>query len=152
MTPNQNLIDLLKTAFASNFHLYLKTHTAHFNVTGMFFESLHSLFNGQYEDLQDQIDAYGEQLRRLDHFVPGSLVWISESSLFDDFSRVLSSKDYVQELLSDHEQMIELLNELFTEATTANEQALANYVAERLDAHKKSRWMLRTSLNPVVDK
>jgi len=41
------------------------------------------------------------------------------------------------------------LNKLFKIATAADNQAIMNYIADRLDAHAKMRWMLRTMLNPV---
>jgi hypothetical protein len=39
------------------------------------------------------------------------------------------------------------LNKLFGIAEAANNQAIMNYIAERLDQHAKNRWKLRTSLN-----
>jgi hypothetical protein len=45
--------------------------------------------------------------------------------------------------------MIIFLNRLFVVAEGANNQTIFNSIAERLDAHGKARWQLRTIVNPV---
>ena len=141
------LVDGMKVFLASNFTLYLKTHGAHLNVTGMFFQSLHALFEEQYTDLQEQTDAIAEKIRELDHFAPASLAAYQKTSIVEDFDGVLDAKGYLERLLMDNERMIMFLNKLFGIAEAANNQAIMNYIAERLDQHAKNRWKLRTSLN-----
>jgi starvation-inducible DNA-binding protein len=141
------LVDGMKVFLASNFTLYLKTHGAHWNVTGMFFQSLHALFEEQYTDLQEQVDTIAEKIRELDHFAPASLQEYQNNSIIDDQIGVLDAKGYLERLLMDNERMIMFLNKLFGIAQSANNQAIMNYIAERLDQHAKNRWKLRTSLN-----
>lgn len=143
------LVDGMKVFLASDFTLYLKTHGAHWNVTGMFFPQLHELFGTQYQDLWDQVDVIAEKIRELDAFAPAGLREYSKLSIIDDSDEVLDAKGYVERLMMDHERMIMFLNKLFKIAEAVNHQAIMNYIAERLDAHAKSRWMLRTLLNPV---
>ena len=143
-----DLVDGMRVFLASNFTLYLKTHGAHWNVTGMFFQSLHELFGNQYEDLFAQVDTIAEKIRELDAFAPASLKEYGKLSIIDDSDDILDAKGYVERLLLDHERMILFLNKLFVIAEAANHQAIMNYIAERLDAHAKARWMLRTTLNP----
>ena len=50
------------------------------------------------------------------------------------------------ELLSDNGKMIDLLNGCFVSAEDENKQGIANFIAERLDAHEKHGWMLRSIL------
>jgi DNA-binding ferritin-like protein len=38
------------------------------------------------------------------------------------------------------------LNQCFSEAEQENQQGIANFIAERLDAHGKHGWMLRSFL------
>jgi DNA-binding ferritin-like protein len=42
--------------------------------------------------------------------------------------------------------MIELLNNCFSSAENENKQGIANFIAERLDAHEKHQWMIRSIL------
>lgn len=142
-----NLADGMKVYLASNFALYLKSHNAHLNVSGMFFQSLHALFQEQYEDLFDQVDTIAEKIRQLDHFVAAGLDAFKRISFIDDMDAVMDAADYCERLLLDHERMIAFLNKLFLIAQNENNQAIMNYIAERLDAHSKHRWKLRTTLN-----
>lgn len=144
-----DLVDGLKVFLATNFALYLKTHNAHWNVTGMFFPQLHSMFGEQYQDLFDQVDTIAEKIRELDAFAPGSLAEYKSLSLVDDLEGILDAKGYIDRLLKDHERMIMFLNKLFEIAEIADNQAIMNYIAERLDSHAKTRWQLRTLVNPV---
>ena len=82
-----NIIEAYKVYLASNFALYVKTHGAHFNVTGMNFPQLHTLFNSQYEDLWEAHDAIGENIRKLDAFTPAGLKDYAKISLVDDICK-----------------------------------------------------------------
>jgi DNA-binding ferritin-like protein len=42
--------------------------------------------------------------------------------------------------------MIDFLNMCFQSATEENKQGIANFIAERLDAHEKHQWMIRSTL------
>ena len=50
------------------------------------------------------------------------------------------------ELFNDNIKMIDLLNVCFASATQENKQGIANFIAERLDAHEKQQWMIRSVL------
>jgi starvation-inducible DNA-binding protein len=142
-----DLIDGMKVFLASNFTLYIKTHGAHWNCTGMFFQSLHALFEEQYLDLIEQNDTIAEKIRELDQFAPASFTAYVKTSVIEDFDGVLDARGYYERLMLDNERMIMFLNRLFKISEAANNQAICNYIAERLDQHAKNRWKLRTSLN-----
>lgn len=144
-----NLVDGYKVFLASNFTLYLKTHNAHFNVTGMFFPQLHDLFKTQYDDMWAAFDQIGENIRKLDAFTPATLVEFKKFSVVDDFDSVLGAKEYVERLYLDHERMIILLDRVFKLAEGDNKQADMDFIAGRMDMHAKHRWMLKTLLNSV---
>jgi DNA-binding ferritin-like protein len=52
----------------------------------------------------------------------------------------------MQELYNDNGIIIEHLNEAFAAAEEENQQGIANFIAERLDAHGKHGWQLRSIL------
>jgi DNA-binding ferritin-like protein len=52
----------------------------------------------------------------------------------------------IEELLSDSQRMVELLNETFAAAETENKQDVANFMAERLSQTNKYAWQLRSFL------
>ena len=143
------LVNGYKIYIASNFALYLKTHGAHFNVTGMLFPQLHGLFKDQYEDLWNAHDLIGENIRKLDAFTPAGLLTYSKSSIIDGLDTVLSAEKYIERLFMDHERMIILINTVFHLAEDEDRQDHMNFCADRLNAHNKHRWMLKTLLHGV---
>lgn len=145
-----DLIQGYTVMLSSNFALYHKTHCAHFNVTGMFFQPLHKLFKDQYEDLWEAHDEYGENMRTLDAFVPCGLAECSRYSVIDDRMPVVSAGDMVRRLLLDHERMIALLNRVFKLAEAEGRQDHMDFIAQRLEAHGKMRWMLKASSESVA--
>ena len=145
-----NLMDGYKLYLASNFALYLKTHNAHFNVTGMFFPQLHELFKEQYEDLWSAFDNIGENIRKLDAFVPANLGDFKKYSVVDEFDLPLPAKDYIERLYMDHERMIILLDKVFKLAEAENKQADMDFIAGRIDMHSKHRWILKSMLTSVA--
>src|SRR6478672_1170308 len=57
---------------ADSFSLYLKTHSFHWNVTGPQFQTLHLMFETQYNELWTALDEIAERIRALGSFAPGS--------------------------------------------------------------------------------
>ena len=139
----------LKAAFASEFAFYLKAHNFHWNVEGSDFVQFHELFETIYSDVYGSIDSFAENIRKLDTYVPASLLRLSRFSVLPenaDEDTVLSARGMAQELLSDSSEIIEVLKAVFTMAETAGEHGLSNFIADRQDAHSKYSWMLRAIL------
>jgi starvation-inducible DNA-binding protein len=53
--------------------------------------------------------------------------------------------EMIQILAQDNQAMLEVLKSIFEIANSNNEQGLADFIAGRLDAHKKHAWMLRAT-------
>src|SRR5690606_6984693 len=62
----------LSRLLADTYTLYLTTHNFHWNVTGPMFNTLHTMFMGQYTELWNAVDPVAERIRSLGHFAPGS--------------------------------------------------------------------------------
>lgn len=142
----EQLHKLAKIAFASEFSFYLKAHQFHWNVEGMFFESLHALFGKIYEEVYGSIDTFAEQIRALGSYMPGSYTRLSMLSKVEDETEILEAKQMVQELLLDNEKMRVILKKLFEMAEAAGEHGFSDFVAARIDAHAKHGWQLRATL------
>jgi starvation-inducible DNA-binding protein len=145
-----NLTDGYKVMTASNFSLYHKTQCSHWNTTGMFFFSLHQMFEDQYKDLWSAHDEYAENMRKLDVFVPCGFVEYTKYSVVDDCMPVVGATDMVRRLLMDHDRMIALLNRVFKLAESEDRQDHMDFIAGRISAHGKMRWMLKASLESVA--
>jgi starvation-inducible DNA-binding protein len=144
-----NLSDALKILLASNFVLYLKTHAAHWNVRGMFFYELHKMFEEQYNELYENVDIIAEKIRQLDCDVCLTPQDQLSHSFIESNQQVLDGVGYLDTLLHDHDKMIFLLNKVFKVAESENNQAVMNYIADRLDSHSKMRWFLKASLDKI---
>ena len=47
--------------------------------------------------------------------------------------------------MADNEKLIQILKMVYDRAEAAGEHGFSNYLAERMDAHRKHSWMLRAS-------
>ncbi len=68
----KNIADGLSKLLADTYTLYLKTHNFHWNVEGPMFNTLHLMFETQYNELALAVDAIAERIRALGHPAPGS--------------------------------------------------------------------------------
>lgn len=142
----EQLHKALKIAFASEFSFYLKAHNFHWNVTGPFFSQLHDLFGKIYEEVYGSIDQFAEEIRSSGSFVPASYTRFSMLSEIDDETAIPDDGDMVRILNEDSDKMVKILKYCFDIATEAGEDGLANFLAERMDAHRKHSWMLRSTI------
>ena len=139
------LIQAMKIAFASEFNFYLKTHAYHWNVQGADFSQYHELFGNIYEEVYGAIDPLAENIRKLDALVEvDSINQRSLIALPQDNNADIPTM--VQVLLGDNDKMVKLFAMVYKMAEDGGEYGLANFLAERQDAHRKHGWMLRSSL------
>jgi starvation-inducible DNA-binding protein len=135
-----------KVAFASEFSFYLKTHNFHWNVTGSDFYEYHKLFEEIYLEVYGSIDDFAEKIRSLGTFVPASLQRFSMLSTIDDELEIIPAASMVQELLADSMKIVALLKIVYDLAEQDGKHGFSNFLAERMDAHEKHNWMLRSTL------
>ena len=141
------LADSLKTLLATEYAFVIKAQFFHWNVEGPDFAQLHEFFGDLYQEVYDNsIDKTAEYIRTLDDYAPGSFERFLELSRISGQTKVPRARLMIEELLANNEQMVELLNDTFAVAEQENQQGIANFIAERIDAHGKHGWMLRSFL------
>ncbi len=62
----------LSRLLADTYTLYLKTHNFHWNVTGPMFQTLHLMFEVQYNELALAVDLVAERIRALGFPAPAT--------------------------------------------------------------------------------
>jgi starvation-inducible DNA-binding protein len=127
--------------------MYHRVHGFHWNVTGEDFPQWHEKFLEIYEDVYSSLDPLAENIRKVGAFAPFTLLELIELSTVAD--EVPSSYDalvLVADLLKTNAAMLVCLNKTFKAATAANQQGIANFIAERIDMHQKWNWQLSASL------
>lgn len=141
------LSDDLKTLLATEYAFVIKAQLFHWNVEGPDFAQLHEFFGEIYQEVYDNaIDRTAEYIRTLDDYTPGSFERFQELSEIQGQTKIPRARLMIEELLSDNSVMIDLLNRTFESAQSQRQEGIANFIAERIDAHGKHGWMLRSFL------
>lgn len=139
------LVKALKTAMANVVTFYFMAHGYHWNVEGQDFSQYHALFSDIYEDAYGSLDPLAENIRKLDDYAPFSLQKFIDLRTVDFKDVEPTPKAMAKSLLKANETVLETLNDAFAAADKANQQGIANFLAERIDMHMKWAWQLRAS-------
>jgi len=138
------LIKVMKVAFATEYTFYLKAHFFHWNVEGPNFYQYHKLFGKLYEELHGAVDPIAEEIRSLDAYAPGSFTRFLELTEIEDETNIPMAREMAIKLLRDTDTVLNTLNVAFKLADQFDRQGLADFVAGRIDVHNKHAWMLRS--------
>ena len=135
----------LKTLLADAVTMYFVAHGYHWNVEGQDFSQYHSLFADIYEDVYSSIDTIAEDLRKLDEYAPFTLSKFIDLRTVESVEVAPNPKAMAKALLKVNEGVLKTIGKAFASANKANEQGIANFLAERDDMHKKWHWQLTAS-------
>jgi len=136
----------LNKVLADSYALYLKTHGYHWNVRGPNFQSLHVLLEGQYTEEWAALDTIAERIRALGQLAPQGYAAFGNLSSIKDGDPENDWEGMLKELLADNETVIRTLRDSFPVAEDAGDEATADLFTQRLQAHEKHAWMLRSTL------
>ena len=136
------LYNLLSEATA----FYLKAHGAHWNVVGEDFTQYHELFEEIYQDVHASLDPIAESLRKLNSAAPFELKDLAQMTNEAPQAEGYEAEALASNLYAANESLLENIMVAFKTATDANQQGIANFLAERQDMHQKWSWQLRASL------
>jgi len=141
------LADDLKTLLSTSYAFVIKAQNFHWNVEGSDFAQYHNFFQGIYDEVYgNAIDQTAEYIRTLDVYAPGSFERFSELSVIVGQTKIPRAMLMIQELLDDNNAIQSILTLSFQSATAEKNEGIANFIAERMDAHAKHGWMLRSFL------
>lgn len=140
------LIKTSKVAFASEYAFLIKAQFFHWNIEGANFPQYHRLLDDIYSEVQDNIDAFAENIRKIGAYTPASFSRFSMLSAVEDETNIIPAEAMLAELYQDCEKMINIYKVVYSLAEANKEFGLANFYADRQDAHAKHCWMLRSTL------
>jgi hypothetical protein len=143
-------VQALRTAFASHYAFLIKVQDAHWNVQSCDFYEAHLLFERIYQEVEEAVDPFAENLRKCQVFVPAGLSKMRELSVISDMPSedIVDVDVYYQLLLDDTVALADLFAAAFDLAETNKEHGLSNFFADRQDAMRGHAWMLRMQLIP----
>src|SRR5262245_1234926 len=136
----------LSRLLADSYTLYLKTHNFHWNVTGPMFQTLHLMFETQYNELALAVDLVAERIRALGHPAPGSSAAYAKLSSIKKAKGVPVATKMIAELVEGQEAVVRTAREVFPVAEKANDQPTMDLLTQRMQLHEKTAWMLRSLL------
>ena len=136
----------LSRLLADSYTLYLKTHNYHWNVTGPMFQTLHLMFEQEYNELALAVDEIAERIRALGAPAPASYREFSDlSSVGEDEDRP-EATEMVRRLVTAHETVARTARSVYPAVEAAHDEPTADLLTQRLQVHEKTAWMLRSLL------
>jgi starvation-inducible DNA-binding protein len=140
------IADGLGHVLADTYTLYLKTHNFHWNVTGPMFQTLHLMFETQYNELWLATDLIAERIRSLGYPAPGTYAEFGKLSSIKEPDGVPKAREMIKQLVSGHEAVTKTARAMFPLADKAGDEATADLLTQRIQLHEKTAWMLRALL------
>jgi starvation-inducible DNA-binding protein len=140
----EKLIEQLRTILGTNFGLYFKIHSYHWNVEGSHFVEYHTYLGELYTQIFNNTDLIAEKLRMLGTYAPVSLTRMKEFSDIEEDVSVLEANQMFQNLVIANDRYIIHLRAGIVAAEAANEPAIGNFLQDILDQHQKHGWFLKS--------
>jgi starvation-inducible DNA-binding protein len=145
-TDRVTIADGLAHLLADTYTLYLKTHKYHWNVTGPMFQTLHLMFETQYNELALAVDLIAERIRALDVLAPGSYAEFAKLSSIKEDTDSPVAMEMIRRLVDGQEAVVRTARSLFPVVEAAHDEPTADLLTQRLQVHEKTAWMLRSLL------
>ena len=138
------LIDQLKVTQADAFTLYLKAHYYHWNIEGPDFPQYHDFLSDLYQDVHSSVDAIAELIRTMDSYAPGTLARFLALTTIEETEIVPDARTMMVNLRVENTKMLDTLKKAYEMAEEEEQIGIANYLQDRVQAHEKHGWMLRS--------
>lgn len=131
---------------ADSFVLYTKTLNFHWNMEGPQFFMYHKLLEQEYEELAEANDEIAERIRMLGGKAPATLQEFLKLASLSEGKSTQSWEKMIQELVEDHETMVEKCHELIEFTNSVNDEGTSDLIVDRIRSHSKEAWLLRSHL------
>jgi starvation-inducible DNA-binding protein len=142
----QAIAEGLSRLLADSYTLYLKTHNYHWNVTGPMFQTLHLMFETQYNELALAVDLIAERIRSLGAFAPASYREFSALSSIEEDEDRPDATEMIRRLVQGQETVARTARSVFPAVEHAHDEPTADLLTQRMQVHEKTAWMLRSLL------
>ena len=138
------LADQLKITQADAFVLYLKAHYYHWNVEGPNFPQYHEFLGDFYQDVFGSVDAIAELIRTLNVYAPGTLSRFQALTTIEESDTIPNAVQMMNNIMEENDTMLETLKKAYNMAEEEKQIGIANFLQDRIQAHEKHGWMLRS--------
>lgn len=129
-------------------YLYQQTLLVHWGLMGSKFYPTHKLTQEIYEEMQDGIDTVAEHVRSLDIATPRTVEDLIYSTLPGvPLENCFDQDAIIRQLATNHNLLAQRFSDLAASAEAIGDQLTLDVAVERGRAHKKSQWLLKSSLD-----
>lgn len=142
----EKVAERLSHLLADTYSLYLQTHNFHWNVEGPMFNTLHLMFETQYNELWLAVDVIAERIRALGFHAPGTYSELARLTSIEEVDGVPEAMDMVRYLVKGHEAVTRTARTAFRMSDKAGDESSSDMLTQRLQIHEKTAWMLRSLL------
>ena len=136
----------LSRLLADTYSLYLQTHNFHWNVKGPMFQTLHLMFETQYNELALAVDLIAERIRALGFPAPGTYEEFAALSTIKSVKGVPKAPKMIETLIKGQEAVVKTARSIFDVVDRNNDEPTADLLTQRMQIHEKTAWMLRSLL------
>ena len=143
-SDRKEIAEGLSNLLADTYTLYLKTHNFHWNVTGPMFQTLHLMFEAQYNELALAVDLIAERIRALGLPAPGTYGDFAERTSIKEERGVPGAQEMIRQLVDGQEAVVRTARAIFPTADRAHDDVTADLLTQRMQVHEKTAWMLRS--------
>jgi starvation-inducible DNA-binding protein len=145
----KSVTNMLSGFLADAVLLYTKTRKFHWNVSGESFMELHKLFEGQYTQLEEAIDAIAERINKLGSKTTGTMTeFLKITTLKESPGKYPAQTEMLKELLSDHEAVIVALRKGIDVCDDSfKDKGTADFLTGLMETHETIAWTLRRYLD-----
>ena len=138
------LADTLRKLLAEVFGFYFKAHSYHWNIEGSDFAQYHDFLGDLYQDVHGSVDTIAELIRTLNVYAPPSLVRLMSYSSMDESDTIPDARTMLVNLRNDNDRLLAILYQAYDEAEKESSFGVSNHIQDRIEAHEKHAWMLRS--------
>src|SRR6476661_1370406 len=103
----------LSRLLADSYTLYLKTHNFHWNVKGPMFQTLHLMFETQYNELWTSVDLIAERIRALGFTAPGSYSAFGKLTSISEARGDEPAREMIKQIVDGHETVARTARKIF---------------------------------------
>ncbi|MBE2280423.1 MAG: DNA starvation/stationary phase protection protein [Ignavibacteriaceae bacterium] len=140
--------DLLTVVLADEVVLYTKARNYHWNVKGIHFFGLHSLFEKIYDELAEDIDNIAERILTLGYNAPGTMTeFLKLSSIKEHPGQYPEATVMVQNFLEDYESVTNKINRTAKKVQDEfADDVTAGMLFGLVEKYQKTAWMIKSVL------
>ena len=143
---NDELVQALNKVMGDTFTMYYKTHSYHWNVEGPDFYEYHTFLELIYTEVYEVIDTIAEHLRALGAYAPTNVMKLYNLSTVQQDDTVVGAMQMIRNLSDANNVVLLSLMKAYKIAEDAGEIGVSNFLQDRVIAHQKHGWMLKSTL------